>query len=201
MRRLLTALVLPLFLANCAEHIWASDEAVQRARYHSSDPPSITLFTVVRKRGDEGAHSGLMVNGSQRIIYDPAGTWTNPAAPEREDVHFGMTPTMVRYYINYHARPTYDVYEQTVPVSAEVAEMAIRNAESNGASMKAMCGNSVSEVLKGLPGFEAVSRSFFPGRLMSEFANLPGVETSHYIDDGSGNNQVVLAGQNTVAGQ
>ncbi|MFO1175613.1 MAG: hypothetical protein U1E48_10485 [Paracoccaceae bacterium] len=201
MRRLLIVLVLPLFLANCAEHVWAPDEAVQRARYHSSDPPSITLFTVVRKRGNEGAHSGLMINGSQRIIYDPAGTWTNPAAPEREDVHFGMTPTMVRYYIDYHARSTYDVYEQTVPVSPEVAEMAIRKAETNGASMKALCGNSVSEVLKGLPGFDSVRSSFFPGRLMREFATLPGVETAHYTDNDSDNNKVLLARQNTAVGQ
>lgn len=201
MRRLLIALALPLFLADCAEHIWASDEAVQKAHYRSSEPPSITLYTVVRKRGNEGAHSGLMINGSERIIYDPAGTWTNPAAPEREDVHFGMTPTLVKYYVDYHARSTYDVYEQTVRVSPEVAEMAIRRAETNGASMKAMCGSSVSDVLVGLPGFDAVSRSFFPGRLMREFATLPGVVTSLHVDQDSDNNKALLAKQDAAQGQ
>ncbi|MBS0564170.1 MAG: hypothetical protein JSR87_06785 [Proteobacteria bacterium] len=201
MRRLLCLLILPLLLAGCAEHIWASDEAVQKARYHSSEPTSITLFTVVRKRGNEGAHSGLMINGSERVIYDPAGTWTNPAAPERNDLHFGMTPLMVKYYIDYHARTTYDVYEQTVRVSPEVAQLAIQKAEAEGASMKAMCGNSVSAVLKGLPGFENVRSSFFPGRLMREFATLPGVVTMHYTDSDDDNNKGLLATQVAAPGQ
>lgn len=201
MRRMLCLLILPFLLAGCADRIWAPDDVVARSHYRSGEPPSITLFTVVRKRGNEGAHSGLMINGSERVIYDPAGTWTNPAAPERYDLHFGMTPLMVRYYIDYHARTTYDVYEQTVPVSAEVAEMAIRQAKAEGASMKAMCGSSVSGVLKGLPGFEAVRSSFFPGKLMREFATLPGVVTTKYTDDDDDNNKGLLATQIVAPGQ
>ena len=69
MRRFAICLALPLvvLLAGCgAEPVWAPDEAVARARYVSGEEPSITLFTVVRKRGGEGAHSGLMIDGSQR---------------------------------------------------------------------------------------------------------------------------------------
>lgn len=180
-RCLFVALALPL-LAGCAESVWAPDEAVARARYHSDEPPSITLYTIVRKRGREGEHSGVLINGSERVIFDPAGSWYNDAAPERNDVHFGMTPTMVRYYIDFHARPTYDVYEQKVFVSPEVAELALQRAKSNGAAAKAMCGRNVSDVLYGLPGFESVRPSFFPGSIMREFANLPGVETTLYQD-------------------
>lgn len=201
MRRLLLWLILPLLLSACAEPIWAPDEAVARARYVSNEPPSITLFTVVRKLGGEGAHAGLMINGSQRVMFDPAGTWTNPAAPERNDLHYGITPLIEKYYVDYHARATYDVYEQTVPVSAEVAELAIQRAASNGAVGKALCGNSVSGILRGLPGFDEVGKTFFPGKLMREFAKLPGVVTTVHTDSDSDDNKALLAQQVVTPGQ
>ena len=199
MLRLLIALALPLFLANCAEPVWAPDEAVARARYVSDEPPSITLFTVVRKLGKDGAHSGQMINGSQRIMFDPAGTWTHPTVPERNDVHFGITPRMKQFYIDYHARETYDVYEQTVIVSPEVAELAIRRAEENGAVGKALCGNAISSVLRDIPGFESVGKSFFPKRIMNAFGARPGVTTVVHNDTDADNNQALLAAQTTAA--
>ena len=195
MRRWLIALCLPLFLANCAEPVWAPEEAVQKARYVSNEPPSITLFTVVRKLGGEGAHSGLMINGSQRIMFDPAGTWHHPTTPERNDAFFGITPRMKQFYIDYHARATYDVYEQTVPVSPEVAELAIRRILENGAVGKALCGNAISSVLKDLPGFESVGKSYFPNKIMRAFGELPGVVTVVHNDDDADNNKTLLATQ------
>ncbi|WP_284164645.1 hypothetical protein [Frigidibacter sp. SD6-1] len=195
MRRLLLVLILPLFLANCAEPVWAPDEAVARARYVSSEPPSISLITVVRTLGGEGAHSGLLINGSQRVVFDPAGTWTNPAAPERNDLHYGITPRMEQYYIDYHARETYYVVKQTVLVSPEVAELAIRRAEGNGAVGKALCGTSISAILRDLPGFESVNRSYFPGKIMKSFAELPGVVTLKYTDDSPDDNKPLLVEQ------
>lgn len=201
MRRLLIALALPLFLANCAEPVWAPDAAVARARYVSSEPPSITLFTVVRKLGGEGAHSGLMINASQRVVFDPAGTWGHPTAPERNDVHFGFTPTMEKFYIDYHARETYDVYKQTVIVTPEVAELALRRVEGNGAVGKALCGNSISGVLRDIPGFEQVGRSFFPGKIMKSFGEVPGVVTTRYADQDPDDHRILLTEQSVVAGQ
>ncbi|MGB3146136.1 MAG: hypothetical protein WBA91_00100, partial [Paracoccaceae bacterium] len=162
MRRILIALLLPFFLTACAESVWAPDEAVARARYVSDEPPSITLITVIRKLGDEGAHSGLIINASQRVIFDPAGTWHHPTVPERNDVHYGITPRMKAFYIDYHARETFDVLEQTVVVSPEVAEKALRVVEANGAVAKSLCGSSVSSVLRQIPGFEHVGRTLFP---------------------------------------
>lgn len=199
MHRLFLCLFLPLLLAACAQPVWAPDDAVARARYVSTDGPSITLFTVVRKLGGEGAHAGLMINGSQRVLFDPAGTWHHPSAPERNDLFFGITPRMKQYYIDYHARATYDVYEQTVPVSAAVAELAIQRAASNGAVGKALCGNSISSILRGLPGFENVGKTFFPGKLMREFAGLPGVVTSVHHDADADNNKALLATQTQQA--
>ena len=75
-RRVFLALALPAALAACgADHKWASDEAVRQARYVTNEPPSITLFTVIGIPRGEGGHSALMINGSQRVIYDPAGSW------------------------------------------------------------------------------------------------------------------------------
>lgn len=200
MRRLLIALLLPLFLANCAEPVWAPDEAVAKARYVSDEPASITLFTVVRKLGREGAHSGLMINGSQRIMFDPAGTWHHPTVPERNDVHFGITPRMKQFYIDYHARETYDVYEQTVLVSPAVAELAMRRVQENGAVGKALCGNAISSVLRDIPGFESVGSSYFPSKIMRAFGQLPGVVTVVHNDSDADNNQTLLATQTqTVA--
>ena len=201
MRSLLIALALPLFLANCAEPVWAPDEAVAQARYVSDEGPSITLFTVVRKLGGEGAHTGLMINGSQRVMFDPAGTWHHPTVPERNDLFYGITPRMKQFYINYHARETYDVYEQRVPVSAQVAELAIQRAAANGAVGKALCGNSISSILRDIPGFEGVKKTLFPNKIMRAFAEIPGVVTIVHADDDSDNNASVLTTQLQPSGQ
>ena len=187
------ALPLALLLAGCgAEPVWAPDEAVARARYVSGDAPSITLYTVVRKKGNEGAHSGLMIDGSQRVMFDPAGTWHHPAVPERNDLHFGITEQMRKFYIDYHARETYDVIEQKIHVSPAVAEAAIRRAEAYGAVNKAFCGNSVSDILQGLPGFESIPKTFFPNRIMDAFGELPGVTTKLHKDGDPDNHSGVL---------
>jgi hypothetical protein len=109
-------LIAVLFVAACgaAEPKWAPDADVAQARYVHDGPKSITLFTVLTTENGSGAHAGLLINGSQRVIFDPAGTWHHPRLPERNDVHFGMRPLMVDFYIDYHARETYDVIEQTV---------------------------------------------------------------------------------------
>jgi hypothetical protein len=38
-------------------------------------------------------------------------------------MHYGINDRMVAFYIDYHARVTYRVIEQTVLVSPQVAEM------------------------------------------------------------------------------
>lgn len=201
-RRLAICLALPmvLMLAGCgAEPVWAPDEAVARARYASGDAPSITLYTVVRKKGNEGAHSGLMIDGSQRVMFDPAGTWNHPAVPERNDLHYGITEQMRKFYIDYHARETYDVVEQKVFVTPAVAEAAIRRAESYGAVNKAFCGSSVSDILEGLPGFESIPKTFFPNRIMNAFGELPGVTTKLHHDGDPDNHSGVLLIQKSAS--
>ena len=124
MFRILSLIFMAFTLAACvggAEPKWAPDDQVAAARFVAGPPTSITLYTVINNRSQAGAHSGLMINASERILFDPAGTWQHPRIPERNDVHFGITDKMVLFYIDYHARETFRVIEQTLPVTPEVA--------------------------------------------------------------------------------
>lgn len=193
MRNLIAGLVALAVLSGCgAEPVWAPDDAVQRAAYRHDGPPEITLFTVVATRDGSGGHSGLLINGSERVMFDPAGTWRHPALPERNDVFFGVTPAMVRFYIDYHARVTYDVVEQRVAVSPEVAELVLQRALEQGPVPKALCTQSITEVLRGVPGFEGIASTYFPVRLQQSFAALPGVVTRTITDTDADDNHGVL---------
>lgn len=191
-RLLALALLLPLVAACGADNVYAPEADVQRAIYVSDEAPSITLFTVIRRSNGEGAHSGIMINGSQRIMLDPAGSWNHPAVPERNDVFFGITPRMKAFYIDYHARETYDVVEQRVPVSSGVAELAIRRALAQGSTPKAFCGTTTSSVLRNLPGFESIPSTMGPAKIMRAFDRLPGVTKKRNIDGDPDNNSGVL---------
>lgn len=185
MVRLLAALSLIFALAGCggADNIWASDQAVADAVYRHDGPPTLTLFTVISKATGSGAHSALMVNASQRVIFDPAGTFHHPNLPERHDVIYGMTDPAVDFYIDYHARATYDVVRQDIVVTPQVAEMAKRAVEQYGAVPKAHCGQSVSAILRSLPGFGSIPQSYFPKKIMNAFGDLPGVRAQTFQDD------------------
>lgn len=194
MPRILLYLVAALFLAACggAEPKWAPDDQVAAARYVHPGPPTVTLYTVLSTRDGSGAHAGLMVNSDQRIMFDPAGSWYHPNLPERNDVHFGMSPRMVDYYIDYHARETFDVVEQTLVVTPEIAALVAQRAKAYGAVPKAQCTVAISSILRGVPGFEGLPQTWFPKRLMEAFADLPGVTTRHITDDDAHDNHGVL---------
>ncbi len=193
MTRLLLALLLPLslLLSACAEPVWAPEEEVQRAKYRHDAPPSVTLITVVSNRSGSGAHSAVLVNGSQRVIFDPAGTWKHPLLPERNDVHFGMTPSALDFYIDYHARETFHVVSQEVPVSPQVAEVALARVQGYGAVGKAFCSNATTDVLRSIPGFEDTPRSLNPKKAMAAFDAKPGVKRSVVYDNSPANNATI----------
>jgi hypothetical protein len=170
----------------------APDSAIQAARYVPEGPPSVTLFTVVNNRSGSGAHSGLLISGSEQVLFDPAGSFRHPRLPERGDVHHGMNDRMVAFYIDYHARETYRVIEQKITVSPEVAELVMARAKARGAVPQAHCANSISGILNGVPGFESVGSTFFPNRLSDRFSKLPGVTTRVITDDDADDNHGVL---------
>ncbi len=192
MRVIFSLLVLFALAACGAEPKWASDEAVSKAIYVHEGPPTITLFTVIGNRTGAGAHSALMINGSQRVLFDPAGTWHHPRLPERNDVHFGITDVAVDFYIDYHARITYHVIEQDLVVSPEIAELALREAQAYGAVPKAMCSVSVTNILARLPGFESIGHTWNPKAVARDFGKLPGVVERKFYDDSPEENGEML---------
>jgi hypothetical protein len=194
------ALAALLALAACggAEPKWADDAAVARAHFTAERPTSITLFTVLSNANNSGAHSGLLINASEQVMFDPAGTWYHPSLPERNDVHFGVTPRMVSFYIDYHARETYRVVEQTLVVTPEVAELVLQRAKAYGAVPKAQCSNSITSILDGVPGFESIPKTWFPRKLELAFGKLPGVRERLITDDDADQNHGVLIVQATA---
>ncbi|WP_199533279.1 hypothetical protein [Rhodovulum sp. 12E13] len=180
-------LCLPLALGACAvEEVWAPEEEVQRAIYRHDGPPSITLFTMINNRSNEGAHAGLMVNGSQRLIFDPAGSFNHPQIPERNDVFFGITPAAHDFYIDYHARETFRVKENTLVVTPEQAERVIRLIQQAGPVPPTRCNIAIVEVLREA-GIGDIPRSWFPLNTMRWIESQPGVVTRLHRDDSPDN--------------
>ncbi|QYZ68980.1 hypothetical protein [Neotabrizicola shimadae] len=201
-RLALSLLALVTLVACGAESVYAPDDVVARAAYVDPGPKTITLYTVINNRSQEGAHSALMINGSQRVLFDPAGSWFNRHAPERNDVIFGMTPTLESFFDDYHARETFRVRKQTVVVTPEQAEIAIQRALQEGPVPQARCAWSTSDVLSGVPGFESIPRTLSPKKLSKSFAKLPGiVEDVEIRDEDPDERGALLNAQNTGATQ
>ncbi len=180
----------------------ASPEVISSASYRHPGPTELTLFTMINNRSGAGAHTSLMINGSQRVIFDPAGTVRLSAVPERNDVLYGITPGVADFYARAHARETYHVVIQTVEVSPEVAEQALRLAIGNGPVASAQCALSTAAILRKLPGFQSVGSTWFPKRLMDDFENLPGVRTTKIFENDSDDKSVAIAQyQQAVVGQ
>ena len=141
---------------------------------------------------DNGAHSGLLINASQRVLWDPAGNFGHETIPERNDVHFGISPRIEQFYISFHSRITYYTVIQEVDVSPEVAEMALRLAIANGPTPKASCTRHTSRLLGQLPGFTNIRSTFFPDNLQRQFAQVPGVRTREYRENDSDDKDCLL---------
>lgn len=177
LRRAILICVIPLSLAGCAaKSVWSTQEEIQMARYTSPEPPSLTLYTMVNNRSGGGGHSALMVNASQKVIFDPAGTVNEKGLlPERNDVLYGINPAVEDFYTRAHARETHHVVIQEIQVSPEVAELALKLVQDYGAVPSALCAMSTSTVLSQIPGFTDIRRTYYPVKLSEQFQNRPGV--------------------------
>ncbi len=171
----------------------ASPEVISSASYRHPGPTALTLFTMINNRSGAGAHTSLMINGSQRVIFDPAGTVRLSAVPERGDVLYGITPGVADFYARAHARETFHVVIQTIEVPPEVAERALRLAIANGPVASAQCALSTAAILRQLPGFESIGSTWFPKRLMESFGQLPGVQTQKIFENDSDDKAVAIA--------
>lgn len=175
-----------------AEPVWAPDVAVAQARYVAQGPAMVTLITVQSTDTGSGAHTGLMISGSERVVFDPAGSFRLSTAPERNDLHYGITPRVLDVYLDYHARETYGVLLQDLTVTRAEADALIAQAAAYGAVPKAQCALSISRILRTQPRFESVNATYFPNAVASAFAALPGVEARVVTDDDADDNHGVL---------
>lgn len=178
---------LPVFAAACAENVvWAEDEAVATHMYRNPEPASLTLVTIVNTGSGNGAHSAILINAREQVLWDPAGSFEHPRVPERHDVLHGMTPGLVQSYYSYHSRVKYYTITQKLLVAADVADSALRSAQDYGAVPPAGCARSCSRILREQKGFETIRVTWSPIDLMEQFGAFEGVETGAIYEDDEG---------------
>lgn len=193
MKLIFGCLALMLMVAGCSKpRVYADDAAVARASYTHPGPPSLTLYTMVNNRSGSGAHTALMVNASERVIFDPAGSFHSEATPERHDVLFGITPSMEFGYRSAHARSTYHVVSQSIDVSPAQAQTAYQLALQAGPVMDAFCTSSTSQLLAQVPGFGSIRSTMSPNKLMQQFGEIQGVKTARYYEEDDPDLQMAL---------
>ncbi len=191
-----------LLLAACgSQREYFDDAAVARASYSDSGPPSITVMTMIRTSTGSGGHSSLLINASERIIFDPAGSFYSEVVPQQNDVLFGITPRILQGYKSAHARSTYYVKSQTIEVTPEQAEIAYQLALKAGPVSKAFCTQANTALLQQVPGFEGIRSTFFPTKLAEQIASFPGVVTDDYYEDDSPDLAASMAQANAVLTQ
>lgn len=199
MLRIVMAFALFGLLSACAvkpEHPF-TDREIAAARFVADAPPEIVLYTMKNARGG-GAHSALLVNASQRVIFDPAGSFRSETIPRRGDVVFGVTPHMLEVYEQYHSSDGFYIIRQRLPVAADTAEALLAEVLAAGRIPDAMCALSVSRALDSRPE-TAVGQTWFPNTLEDRFARLPGVSRSERRGGVAGPDSFVLA--ETVAAE
>ena len=192
----LVALAFPLAACSTKPAVYADDAAIRAASYRDPGPAYITVYTMIRNQTGSGGHSAMLINASQRVIFDPAGSFYMDAVPERHDVLYGITPNVEFYYRSGHARSTYHVLSQTFRVSPEQAELAFELAKQAGPVADALCADSVGRILRQLDGFESITPTMFPANLSKQLAEIPGVTEYRYYEDDDPDLQVALAENN-----
>lgn len=184
----------PLFVAGCGapEYIWAPDDAVARATYAHDGPKGITLLTMISNDTGRGHHSALLINGSQRVIFDPAGTVNQNLVPERHDVLFGATPQFTDFYIRAHSRETFHVLLQEIPVSPGAAERALQIVLAGEPAAPGYCTQATSAILQQLPGLGFIKSTWYPHKLAEQVATIPGVRESRVYEDDADDKSIAI---------
>lgn len=188
-------------LGGCAKSVWAPDSELDRVRFRDASHTYVTLYSVINVGSGNGAHSALLINGSERVLFDPAGSFEHSTIPERNDVLYGMNPAVLDFYVDFHSRQSYYTLEQKLAVPADVVEIILERAKAAGPVSQAGCTRSISAILKGLPGFEPIRSRFWPDNLAEDFAKIPGVATVEHRQTDSDDNTVVLRRWNPANAQ
>lgn len=175
-------------LAGCSDKGKESPpEAVVAGVYLHNGPPKLTVITMINNRSGAGAHSALLVQGEQSVIFDPAGSFEHPLIAESGDVLYGMSPSWIQSYKSAHARSSFHVVSQEFTVTPAQAARAMQLVEGYGAVPSALCANATSGILRQIPGFESVNQGYYPLKLMDQVERLAGVRTTRHFEDDEGN--------------
>ncbi len=203
MIRILIACLLAATVAGCAgsQRPQADLAEISARSYRDPGPSTLTLYTMISTRTGSGAHTSLMINGSERVIFDPAGSFRADVVPIKDDVLYGITPNVERAYRSSHARETHYARIQTVEVTPQQAEIALQIAKQSGPVAGAFCANSTAQLLQQVPGFEQIETTFYPVNLSDQFAQLPGVQTAEYRENDEADLQTGLAFNNAQLNQ
>ncbi|WP_299947098.1 hypothetical protein [uncultured Ruegeria sp.] len=203
MFRILIACLLAALVAGCvgSQRPQADQSEVASRSYRDPGPSTLTLYTMISTRTGSGAHTSLMISGSERVIFDPAGSFRADVVPIKNDVLYGITPNVERAYRSSHARETHYARIQTIEVTPQQAEIALQLAKQMGPVAGAYCANSTSQLLQQVPGFEQMSTTFYPVKLSEQFGQIPGVVTTEYRESDSADLQQGLAANNARLNQ
>ncbi|WP_052265302.1 hypothetical protein [Ruegeria sp. ANG-R] len=203
MFRILIACLLAATVAGCtgSQRPQADPSEIVARSYRDPGPSTLTLYTMINTRTGSGAHTSLMISGSERVIFDPAGSFRADVVPIRNDVLYGITPNVERAYRSSHARETHYARIQTIEVTPQQAEIALQLAKQMGPVAGAFCANSTSQLLQQVPGFGQISTTFYPVKLSDEFGQIPGVVTTEYRESDSADLQQGLAANNARLNQ
>ncbi|MFT7594645.1 MAG: hypothetical protein ACI8R4_001968 [Paracoccaceae bacterium] len=183
MKRFICLCVMLLAVAGCtSKQPFADDASIAAVSYRNPGPASLTLYTMINNRTGRGGHTSLIINASERIIFDPAGSFKADIVPERNDVLFGITPPVERAYRGAHARSTFHVLVQHIDVTPEQAQVAYRLARSNGPVAGTFCASSTAQLLRHVPGFEGIQSTLYPVKLSNQFGAIPGVTSERYYE-------------------
>ncbi|MEH6831729.1 hypothetical protein [Sulfitobacter sp.] len=185
---LLACILCASILAGCAEKGKESPQAqIEAATYQHLGQPKITLITMINNRTGAGGHTALLVQGTQSLIFDPAGTFEHEKVPERGDVLYGMSPKWIQIYKSAHARSNFHVVSQEFDVTPAQAARAMQLIQGRGTVPSALCANATSGIMKQIPGFQTIKQGYYPIKLMEQAEKLPGVKTTRYYEDDEGN--------------
>nr|WP_174819441.1 hypothetical protein [Ruegeria lacuscaerulensis] len=197
------ACLLAVTVAGCtgSQRPQAEQAEIVSRSYRDPGPSTLTLYTMISTRTGSGAHTSLMISGSERVIFDPAGSFRADVVPIKDDVLYGITPNVERAYRSSHARETHYARIQTVEVTPQQAEIALQLAKQSGPVAGAFCANSTAQLLQQVPGFEQIETTFYPVKLSDQFAQLPGVQTAEYRENDDADLQTGLAFNNARLNQ
>jgi hypothetical protein len=184
MRILIGLGLLVALVAGCAEQEPSvTSTEIAAVSYQDEAGPYIAVVSMINNRSGAGGHSALIVNASERVMFDPAGSFRLDILTEKDDVIYGFTPRIEQAYRSAHARSTYHVVTQTIPVTAQQAEIAYRLVVANGPVAQVFCTQATSSLMQDIPGFDDIRTTFFPDNLMRQVDALPGVLTDKYFED------------------